>query len=139
MNLFLDTSVILAACYSDSGASREIFRRAVGNNWTLISTPYVDQEVLRNLTNFPANARTNWQTLSAQLRFAEDVITFDRPTVFGPAKDRPILFSAFAYADVLLTLDQHDFGSLMDRTFYGLPVLRPGAFLERESAAGRLK
>ena len=64
---------------------------------------------------------------------------FDWPAVFSPAKDRPILFSAFAYADVLLTLDQHDFGPLMERTFYGLPVLRPGAFLYRERTAGRLK
>jgi hypothetical protein len=38
-----------------------------------------------------------------------------------------------------LTLDQGDFGSLMDKPFYGLLVLKPGVFLERERAAGRLK
>jgi hypothetical protein len=58
--------------------------------------------------------------------------------VFEPAKDRPILFSALAWADVLLTLDRADFGALMDSSFYGLRVLRPGVFLEQERAAGRM-
>ncbi len=63
----------------------------------------------------------------------------DRPVVFGPAKDRPILFSALAWADVLLTLDRGDFGPLMDKAFYGLSITRPGTFLAREDAAGRLR
>jgi len=63
----------------------------------------------------------------------------DRPTVFGPAKDRPVLFTAAAWAEVLLTLDRGDFGAVMGTSFYGLDVLTPGDFLERERAAGRLK
>ena len=59
-----------------------------------------------------------------------DVWTVDRPAVFGPAKDRPILFSALAWADVLLTLDRDDFGGLLDQTFYGLRVLKPGTLLK---------
>ena len=55
-----------------------------------------------------------------------------RPAVFGPAKDRPILYRALAWADVLLTLDQGDFGSVMGKRFYDLEVLRPGTFLTRE-------
>ena len=35
---------------------------------------------------------------------------------------------------MLLTLDSKDFGELLGSEFYGLPVLRPGAFLEREHA-----
>ena len=139
MNLFLDTSVILSACWSDSGASSEIFRRSHTNHWRLVATPYVTAEVTKNLAAFPLQAASKWSGFASQLHIANDVISFDRPAIFGPAKDRPILFSAFAYADVLLTLDTHDFGSLMDRTFYGLPVLRPGVFLERERAAGRLR
>jgi len=68
----------------------------------------------------------------------DDVFTLDRPAVFGPSKDRPILFGALAWADVILTLDRNDFGALMDRPFYGLPVLTPGMFLTGERAAGRL-
>ena len=60
------------------------------------------------------------------------------PVVFGPSKDRPILFTAAAFGDVLLTLDRNDFGPLMGTGFYGLAVLTPGNFLRRERAAGRL-
>jgi hypothetical protein len=67
------------------------------------------------------------------------VWTIDRPVVFGPAKDRPVLFTAAAWAEVLLTLDRGDFGAVMGTGFYGLLVLTPGNFLEREGAAGRLR
>ncbi|HEY3853591.1 MAG TPA: hypothetical protein VGO67_04265 [Verrucomicrobiae bacterium] len=67
-----------------------------------------------------------------------DVLTLDRPTVFPVGKDRPILFSALAWADVLLTLDRGDFGVFMEKPFYDLLVLKPGVFLERERNAGRL-
>jgi len=46
---------------------------------------------------------------------------------------------AAAWADILLTLDDGDFGGFMDKPFYDLSVLRPGVFLERERAAGRLR
>jgi hypothetical protein len=68
----------------------------------------------------------------------DDVLTLDRPVVFPAGKDRPILFSALAWADVLLTLDRGDFGGLMAKPFYNLLVLKPGLFLERERTAGRL-
>lgn len=68
----------------------------------------------------------------------DDILTLDRPAVFHAGKDRPILFSALAWADVLLTLDQGDFGGLMKQPFYGLRIIKPGKFLEQERAAGRL-
>ena len=49
MRLFLDTSVLLAGSGSARGASRELFRLAPHNGWTLVATPYVIEEVLRNL------------------------------------------------------------------------------------------
>lgn len=67
-----------------------------------------------------------------------DIFTLDWPAVFPVSKDRPILFSALAWADVLLTLDTGDFGGLMEKPFYGLQVVKPGVFLERERSAGRL-
>jgi hypothetical protein len=67
----------------------------------------------------------------------DDVFTLDRPIVFAPAKDRPILFGALAWSDVLLTLDRGDFGTLMAAPVYGLPMLTPGMFLNRERAAER--
>lgn len=139
MTLFLDSSVVLAACGSVAGASREIFRCAPSNNWVLVATPYVIEEVLYNLPDLPPSASRDWAHLRPQLTLTDDVLTLDRPAVFEPAKDRPILFSALAWADVLLTLDQVHFGNWMGRSFYDLQILRPGTFLERERNAGRLR
>lgn len=139
MRLFLDTSVLLAASGSANGASREIFRRAPANGWILVATPYAITEVLHNISNFPASASADWARLRSRLLIMDDVLALDRPVVFEAGKDRPILFSALAWADVLLTLDSGDFGGLMDKPFYGLLVIKPGLFLERERAAGRLK
>jgi hypothetical protein len=121
-----------------NGASREIFRRAQANGWILVTTAYAIEEVLRNLPAFPASASADWVRLRPSLLGMDDVLTLDRPVVFAAGKDRPILLSALAWADILLTLDRGDFGGLMDKPFYGLPVLKPGLFLERERAAGRL-
>jgi predicted nucleic acid-binding protein len=138
MRLFLDASVLLAASGSVLGASREIFRLAPQNTWTLVTTPYVLEETVRNLAKLPLAASVDWFPLRNVLLVCDDVLTLERPVVFPTAKDRPILFSALAWADVLLTLDHNDFAALLGTEFYGLAVLKPGTFLERERAAGRL-
>ena len=69
----------------------------------------------------------------------EDVLTLNQLVVFPVTKDRPVLFSALAWADVLLTLDRNDFTTLLGDEFYGLPVLKPGTFLERQREAGILR
>jgi hypothetical protein len=81
----------------------------------------------------------DWQFLSTKLTTTRDVWALDRPAVFAPAKDRPVLFTAAAWSAMLLTLDSGDFGGLMQAGFYHLQVMKPGAFLERERAANRLK
>jgi predicted nucleic acid-binding protein len=138
MRLFLDTSVLLAASGSATGASREVFHRASANGWELLATPYVIEEVLRNLPRLRPVASTDWARLRPVLLVMDDVLTLNRPVVFEPAKDRPVLFGALAWADVLLTLDRDDFGTLLDKPFYGLLVTKPGTFLANERAAGRL-
>jgi hypothetical protein len=67
------------------------------------------------------------------------VWTSDRPAVFSIAKDRPVLFTAAAWADVLLTLDTADFLTLLGNRFYALRVLTPGMFLEWQRATGGLR
>ena len=138
MRLFLDSSVLLAASGSELGASREIFRRAGDCDWSLLASSYVVGEVLANLPDVSPTAKANWSRLRLQLALVDDVLTLDRAAVFEAAKDRPILFSALAWSDVLLTLDRADFGALLGGTFYGLSILTPGKFLERERAAGGL-
>ena len=138
MRLFLDTSVLLAASGSAVGASRHVFRLAPANAWSLVATPYVVEEVLHNLPLLPASATSAWGHLRLGLTVLDDVLTLDRAVVFSAGKDRPILFGALAWADALLTHDRSDFGELLGREFYGLPVLTPGGFLRRERSAGRL-
>lgn len=139
MRLFLDTSVLLAACGSAKGASREVFRLATPNQWTLVATPYVLAEVKNNLTDLPSGGGSEWNSLQAELLVMDDVLTVDRLAVFDVPKDRPILFGALAWTNVLLTLDRADFGRLLGSSFYNLAILAPGQFLQREREAGRLK
>ena len=82
MNIFCDTSVLLAAAKSSAGASRAL--------------------------------------------------------VFPVAKDRPVLVTALAWADVLLTLDRADFIGLLGSACYGMPILLPSEFFIRERAADRI-
>ena len=139
MKLFLDASVLLAACGRPAGGSHTVCDLAAGQGWRLLTSNYVRHETEKNVRlRLPAPAQGEWERLKPLLEVMTDVVTFDWPVVFSAAKDRPVLFTAAATADVLLTLDRADFGSLMASGFYGLPVMKPGDFLRRERAAGRL-
>jgi len=138
VRLFLDASVLLAAAGSERGASRAVFSYAAAQKWSLVSSPYALDEVLRNLEKLPAHATTDWLRLRLQLMVVDDVVSLDRPVIFAASKDRPILFTALAWSKVLLTLDKADFADVLGGRFYGLDVLLPYDFLERERATGRL-
>ena len=139
MNLFLDTSVLLAACGSANGAARAIYQLAPRHDWTLLASPYVLGEVTRNLDHFPPTATADWVHLRRALAIVDDLVSLDRVNVFPVAKDRPILFTSLAWAKVLLTLDRGDFGELLGERFYGLEIMKRSAFIERERAAGRIE
>ncbi|MFN0133733.1 MAG: hypothetical protein ACKVW3_14540 [Phycisphaerales bacterium] len=126
MRIFLDSSVVLAAFGSHRGASLAIFRGASENNWSLLTSAYVIEEVLANLSDLHETATVDWAKLRPELLLVDDVLTLDRAAVFEPAKDRPVLFTALAWAEVLLTLDRSDFGAMIGSTFYGLSILTPG-------------
>ncbi|MBI4026176.1 MAG: PIN domain-containing protein [Verrucomicrobia bacterium] len=138
MRLFLDASVLLAAAGSANGSSHALFSYAATQGWALVCSPYALNEVLRNLSKLPASATTEWLRLRPQVTVVDDVVSMDRPVVFASRKDRPILFTALAWANVLLTLDKADFADVLGGTFYGLRVLLPYDFLQHERAAGRL-
>ena len=69
---------------------------ADGAKWELMVTPYVCREVEANLPAFPPEATQAWGQLAPLLSVMADVFTLDRPSVFGPPRDRPILFAALA-------------------------------------------
>ncbi len=138
MRLFADTSILLAAAGSVAGSSHALFTLAPKQGWTLVGSPYVVEEAERNLDKLPPEATARWASLRPQLTLVDDVVTIDRPTLITASKDRPVLFTALAHADVLLTLDKADFATVLGSTFYGLPVLLPYDFLQRERDAGSL-
>ncbi len=138
MKLFLDSSVNLAASMSPTGASREIFRLAELCGWHLLVSPWVLRETRWNLANKSPQSVHNWVGLRTLLALEDDELTFDWPVAFTASKDKPVLFTALACADVLLTLDRRDFAELLGKTIYGLRVLTPGEFLRAERAAGHL-
>jgi predicted nucleic acid-binding protein len=139
VRLFLDASVLLAACGRVEGASHAVFDLAAAQGWRLLTCDYVLREVERNVRERLSAASGEWRVLRVTLAVVADELTHPWPVVFPAAKDRPVLFTAAAVADVLLTLDRADFGGVMAAGFYGLPVMKPGDFLRRERAAGRLR
>ena len=138
MKLFLDTSVLLAACGSTRGSSHALFSYAPTNGWSLLASPWVVGEVVRNLPKLPLHATREWLRLRPQLVLVDDVVSLNQVVVFPVSKDRPVLLTALAWSQVLLTLDQQDFAGFLGSHFYGLPLLAPAEFLERERRAGRL-
>lgn len=66
----------------------------------------------------------------------DDVLTIDKSAVFPVNEDRPILFSALATADVLLTLVRADFGRLRGTRVYGVTIMTPGMRLTQERKPG---
>lgn len=138
MRIFLDTSVLLAACRSKSGASRAILDIAANQGWKLIASPWVRNEVEKNLSKFPFESTATWVGLRSRISLVDDVVSIDQALVFPATKDRPILITALAWADVLLTLDREDFIKVLGASCYGLPILLPAEFLIRERRFGRL-
>ena len=139
LRIFLDSSVVLAACMSGTGASHQVFRLAGFQNWVLLVSPWVLREVRFNLANKQQQSILTWATLSRLLEIEDDELTFDWPVTFEKSKDKPVLFSALACADVLLTLDRRDFGELLGKHLYGMRVLTPGEFLRIERETGNLR
>ena len=94
MKLFLDTSILLAACGSAKGSSRALFHYAPAQGWQLLASPWVMGEVTRNLVKFPIAATAEWLRLRQQLVIVDDVVSLDRALVFPVNKDKPVLLSA---------------------------------------------
>jgi predicted nucleic acid-binding protein len=139
VRLFLDSSVVVAASLSATGASCEVFRHAAPQGWQLLISPWVLREVRDNLAGKPPDATRAWLALRAGTIVEDDELVFDWPIVFEASKDKPVLFTALACADILLTLDRRDFLGLLGQTIYGLRIETPGHFLRTERESGRLR
>lgn len=140
MILFCDTSVLVAACGSASGASRFLFEQATSHGWRLVSSPWCIEELERNLHKLPSAAAQVWEKqIQPQLEIVPNALTLDKLLVFPKSKNRPVLLAALAArVDVLLTLDRADFQESIGSSVYGMAIKSPGEFLMGERGAGRL-
>jgi len=131
VRLFLDSSVLLAAAGSSTGASRLLFDNASRHGWKLLTAEYCLREAEFNLPKLGKRAELSWaQIIRPALNTVTAQLTLDRPLIYRATKDRPVVISALSQkADYLLTLDRDDFHDLLGRSVYGLPIRTPGEFL----------
>jgi len=131
MKLFLDSSVLLAASGSATGASRYLIEVAGENNWLLTSSIYCLEETRKNLGKLGSEAEQCFEnTLLERIKFMETKLIIDQPMIYPVAKDRPVITTAMYHScDALLTLDRADFQSLLGNQFYGMWILTPGDWL----------
>ncbi|NBS05671.1 MAG: PIN domain-containing protein [Verrucomicrobia bacterium] len=132
VRLFLDSSVLLAATGSTSGASRLLITSAKREGWILVTSAYCVREVEHNLPKLKPKASIDWRrTIKPALTIVGTHLVLDRPLLYRAVKDRPVVITALSLkADTLLTLDRDDFHDLLGSSVYGLPIRTPGEFLK---------
>lgn len=133
--VFLDTSVLFAACYSKTGASREILRYAVRGQISLIVNKFVLAETERNLEAKHPEALPLLQVLQATLLFKivhptqAEVLAMQPHTAF---KDAPHFATALkAKVDCLVSLDRKHMIDIREKVYADLRlrILLPSELL----------
>jgi predicted nucleic acid-binding protein len=128
--VFLDTSTILAACWSAKGLSHILIGHSPKAGWTLITADYCVAEVERNVMKHPSGAARWNRIIRPALEVVGSIYVIDRPIVFDATKDRPVILSAIgSEADYLVTLDLLDFAHVLGTTVYGVNIRTPKTFL----------
>lgn len=111
--IFIDSSVLFAACFSETGASAELIRRGLRGEITLAVSDVVLEETRRNLSQLPRRA----EEALAQLERFLSVTSFKQVKAnqrqvrqaakYTHAKDAPIVAAAKrAKVDYLVSLDR---------------------------------
>lgn len=138
VTLFVDTSVLLAASGSLSGASSFLCQESKNQGWLLVSSPWCIEETLKNLPKLGHPASSRWaEKIEPNLKLVPNALTLDKLLVFPKTKDRPVLLSALgAKAEVLLTLDREDFQDSIGNSIYGMDICTPGQFLMKQRQIG---
>jgi len=132
---FIDASVLFAASFSPTGASREIIRQAIRGKVTLVASKLVYDEAEKNLADKAPEA------LAAFHQFV-DAVPFEtvRPSKrqvlqaaeYSALKDAPIVAAAKrAQVDYLVSLDRrHLVGVKEVAQRSGLKIVLPSELLE---------
>ena len=90
MKLFLDSSVVLAACGRETGASRHLFDAAPAHGWVLQSSSYVTSEVEANVLALSPAAAVGWPALRTRLDIVPDIVS---PSRSDGVADRLVVFN----------------------------------------------
>lgn len=136
-NIFLDTSVIIAALLSPTGGSSYLFETH-RDTYTFLINEHVLKETVRILENKLGNVLTSEDFFRLAKLIRLKVILnpppYDLKVLVGVIEkdDRPILASALAHANYLLTLDNHFFDEKVVRfaATCELRILKPKEFIE---------
>ena len=131
---FLDASVLFAAAYSETGASREIVRLSIRGEIQLVGSRLVFEEVKRNLQLKAPEVVGELDTFLDAVQF--EIVCPTRGEVldameYTAAKDAPIVAAALrARVDYLVSLDrQHLIGVPVVAERSGLRIVLPSELL----------
>ena len=135
IRVFVDASVLFAACYSASGASREIVRLAIQGGIRLVMSDVVQGEVRRNLKAKAPKALPFLDQLLELVPF--EFVEATRQEVlsaqaYTEMKDAPIVAAAVqAQAEYLVSLDRvHLVEALEVAEGSGMAIVLPGTLLQ---------
>ncbi len=132
---------MLAASGSSSGGSRLIFQLGRSSGWRLLTSHYCLAETVRNHSRLPdfQKAERTWAAeLFPLLTLVADCWSSEQPLVVPVPKDRPVLLSALASGDWLITLDRTDFLKWLGNSVYHLRIDTPAGFLKAMRDLGNI-
>jgi predicted nucleic acid-binding protein len=143
MRIFLDANVLYSAAHGAASPLRVFFRLAGAGICELLASPYALDEVRRNIARKQPSKSADLEQPIVQITVCREAgaeaVRWARTTGL-PGKDAPILAAAAeAKADIHVTGDRADFGSLYERSFRRVEVLPPRTALERILAAASEK
>lgn len=139
MRVFIDASVLFAAAYSATGASREILRQGIRGQIDLVASDLVFEEARRNLETKAPEAASSLETFRRAAPF--EMVRPSRSEIeatmeYTAVKDAPIVAAAKrAKVDYLVSLDRaHLVGVSEVVQGSGLAIVLPGDFLSETRA-----
>lgn len=135
IRVFVDASVLFAAAYSATGASREIIQYAIRGKIGLVISQLVLEEVRRNLQDKAPGVLADLDQLRESVEFELVRPTKDEVEAamqYCDAKDAAIVGAAkAAHVDYLVSLDRrHLVGVAEVSTGSGLKIVLPSDLLE---------
>lgn len=137
LRVVVDTSVVVAALRSRSGASNELLRRAARRRIAALATPALFleyEEVLKRAEQKAAHGLDDEQIEGFLSAFASIVEPVDvhfawRPQLRDPADEMILEAAINGRADAIVTFNVKDFATSVAQ--FGLAVLSPSQVLER--------